>query len=327
MAHFHLSMQHVKLPMHRSSCPLCGNGADQEGWLMGIPGLNLSRITAVALANGTLLEAALSYCPTCDFGYFHPAPSRQFLDAFYGAGGGVDDSVPDATRLKTLQAPNFQTESIQILSMMQLSGIDLASKRSGRALEVGPGYACYAQLFQMFGMEYWANEMGQGSAAFLTRNFGARIVAGALDEIPDSLDASFELIFSKDSFEHHPDPLASIRRCCRLLRPGGHLVITVPNLHSKSLQTQSVTHPYFAFPPHLNYFTRKSFERVLGSEGMQSIEIRTFSFQSEIHYCMELGIKLGLYKPESEYLDQLSATDGHERLFVVAAKGPSGAVA
>ena len=320
MAHFHLAMQHVRIAGHASTCPLCGESARQEGWLKGIPGLNLSRITAIAVSGGTMLEAALSYCPDCDFGYFHPTPSRQFLDEFYRAGGGVDDSVPDATRMRTLESPNFQGETFQILSLMQLSGVNFAARPGARALEVGPGYACYAQLFQMLGLEYWANEMGQGSSAFLARQFGARVVPGPLEEIPASLDASFDLVFSKDSFEHHPDPLASIRRCSRLLRPGGHLVVTVPNLHSKSLQALSVTHPYFAFPPHLNYFSRKSFERTLAAEGLRDLSIRTFTFPAEIHYGMEAGIKLGLFKPEGEYLDQLSATDGHERLLVVAAK-------
>jgi SAM-dependent methyltransferase len=173
------------------------------------------------VAGGKLLESRLSYCPGCDFGYFHPTPSRQFLKDFYRAGGGVDDGVPDASRLRTLDGANFQAESIQVLSMMQLADIDLASKRGGCALEIGPGYACYARIFQTLGMQYWANEPGKGSAAFLARNFGACILDTDLEQISSESDCSFDLIFSKDSFEHHPDPLASLARCCRLLRPGG----------------------------------------------------------------------------------------------------------
>ena len=277
----------------------------------------------MAVAGGSLLESKLSYCPGCDFGYFHPTPSRSFLAEFYRGGGGVDDTIPEASRLRSLDGASFQAESIQVISMMQLSGIDLSAKNGGRVLEIGPGYACYARIFQTFGMEYWANEPGQGSAGFLARNFGASILETDLEQIPPDFDATFDLVFSKDSFEHHPDPLASVRRCCRLLRPGGHLVITVPNLHSRSFKAQSVMHPYFAFPPHLNYFSRRSLERILSSEGLQDIASQTFSFPIEIHYCMELGIKLGSCKPEGEYLDELSASDGHERLFVVARRPPS----
>jgi len=68
MAHFQLAMQQVRLSDHCSLCPLCGDDSVQEGWLMGVPGLNASRITTMAGAGGSLLEARLPCCPGCDFG-------------------------------------------------------------------------------------------------------------------------------------------------------------------------------------------------------------------------------------------------------------------
>jgi ubiquinone/menaquinone biosynthesis C-methylase UbiE len=41
-------------------------------------------------------------------------------------------------------------------------------------------------------------------------------------------DASFDAILCTEVFEHIPDPLAALREFARLLKPGGHLILTAP---------------------------------------------------------------------------------------------------
>jgi ubiquinone/menaquinone biosynthesis C-methylase UbiE len=41
-------------------------------------------------------------------------------------------------------------------------------------------------------------------------------------------DGSFDAVLCTEVFEHLPDPLAALREFTRLLRPGGHLVLTAP---------------------------------------------------------------------------------------------------
>lgn len=320
MAYFHISMQHIRLPGHRSVCPLCHDEPAQEGWVMGIPGLNLSKINSVAFNSKEYVEAYLSYCPMCDFGYFFPTPSEEFLREFYLEGGGAGAGPSDQDRLIELNKYSFTENINQIVSYMRLGGVDFSSSTTKRILEIGPGFSPCAQAFCDFGMEYWASEIGAESCEFLKRNFGQNVISGPLNEIPPHLDGYFDLIFSKDSFEHHPNPLASVDTCRRLLRSGGHLAITVPNLHSMSLKKTSIMHPYFAFPPHLNYFTKNAFNKIFSQLGMSVTFINNFSFEGENYYCGEAGIKLGFNAPDAKLLDELHDSDGLERLFVVARK-------
>ncbi|HUR21913.1 MAG TPA: class I SAM-dependent methyltransferase [Vicinamibacterales bacterium] len=50
--------------------------------------------------------------------------------------------------------------------------------------------------------------------------------AQALDGVPD---AAYDFVHSSHCLEHLPDPGAALARWCRVVKPGGYLVITVPD--------------------------------------------------------------------------------------------------
>jgi 2-polyprenyl-6-hydroxyphenyl methylase/3-demethylubiquinone-9 3-methyltransferase len=43
-------------------------------------------------------------------------------------------------------------------------------------------------------------------------------------------DASFDSVISSECIEHTPDPVAAVAEMLRVLKPGGHLFLTTPNL-------------------------------------------------------------------------------------------------
>jgi SAM-dependent methyltransferase len=76
-------------------------------------------------------------------------------------------------------------------------------------------------------------------------------------------DASFDVVLCTEVLEHVPDPLAAMREMCRLLKPGGHLILTVPFC--------SLTH--FA-PFHFSTgFSTYWFERHLSELGFNIVEV------------------------------------------------------
>jgi SAM-dependent methyltransferase len=313
-------MKPFKHAEHRSQCPMCGDSHSQTGWAFGATNLNLTIMRAAAIVNDALLEAAFSYCPTCDFGYFFPRPPQALLDEFYAHGGGRGALLSDDIELSSLQSDFAKSEVATVTALMQDCGVDLRSFKSRRVLEVGPGLSSFIPAFLELGMEYWGNEIGIETSAFLERVFRVGLIRQTLENIPVDLDGTFHLVFSKDSLEHHPNPLLSLSRMEKLLTPGGWLVVLVPNLNSRAFKEGSVTHPYYAFPPHLNYFSKDTFARHLAGLGMENVDVRTFSFSSEVFYCMELSIKLGLLKPDGDCLRRMTEMGEHERLLVVAKK-------
>ena len=73
--------------------------------------------------------------------------------------------------------------------------------------------------------------------------------------IPEA-DESFDAVMCVEVLEHVPDPLAAMRKLARLVRPGGHLIVTAPFC--------SLTHmaPYHFTTGFSRYFYREHLARL-----------------------------------------------------------------
>lgn len=77
-------------------------------------------------------------------------------------------------------------------------------------------------------------------------------------------DASFDAIMCVEVFEHLPEPIKAIREFARLLKPGGHLIITAPFC--------SLTHysPYHFYTGFNRYF----YETHLKANGFEIVDLQ-----------------------------------------------------
>jgi 2-polyprenyl-3-methyl-5-hydroxy-6-metoxy-1,4-benzoquinol methylase len=71
----------------------------------------------------------------------------------------------------------------------------------------------------------------------------------------------FDTIVSIETIEHLPDPEGFVERLVGLLRPGGHLVGSVP-----------ITPSVDANPHHLHDFTDRSFRCLVGRHGLEVLD-------------------------------------------------------
>jgi 2-polyprenyl-3-methyl-5-hydroxy-6-metoxy-1,4-benzoquinol methylase len=92
--------------------------------------------------------------------------------------------------------------------------------------------------------------------------------------LPLSLpDASFDVILSTEVIEHLENPRATLREFFRLLRPGGHAVITTPNQESLRSLLSIVLAGHFvsfldgSYPAHITALLRKDFTRICSEVG------------------------------------------------------------
>lgn len=132
----------------------------------------------------------------------------------------------------------------------------------GRVLENGCGIGLYAARLSAFsgeviGLEYEFERAQQA------RERLAHILNAAGEALPFP-EASFDLILSHEVLEHVQDDLQAVREMVRILRPGGRVVIFVPN-RGYPFETHGFYwrgRYYFGNIPLINYLPRSLRDRL-----------------------------------------------------------------
>ena len=107
--------------------------------------------------------------------------------------------------------------------MLRQTVADRASRHfKGRLIDIGCGTKRYAPVLAGIVTEH----VGVDHAASPVGSAGPDIIASAY-EIPVP-DGSFDSALMTEVLEHLEDPVAALRECRRVLRPGGRVLITVP---------------------------------------------------------------------------------------------------
>jgi SAM-dependent methyltransferase len=141
----------------------------------------------------------------------------------------------------------------------------------GSVLEIGsaPGVyvARFARLFgyEPFGLEYTVDGVAQNRAYFAARGHDPDNVIHA-DLFDDAaiapLEARFDAVISFGFIEHFEDPAEAIERHIRLCKPGGLLVLTVPNMRRFNWLTMRLLEPHIEPHHNLSVMSPKALERL-----------------------------------------------------------------
>ena len=138
-----------------------------------------------------------------------------------------------------------------------------------RILDVGCGAGLFFDVLQQFG-----HVEGIESDPESVRRSGrwrSRITKGELDETfrPDK---PFDLVLLLDVLEHVPHPDQLVRRAADTLRPGGHVLVTVPAFRWLWTNHDDLNH-------HLRRYTAGQLRGLLTEAGLENVST-SYVFQS-----------------------------------------------
>ncbi|AXT52002.1 class I SAM-dependent methyltransferase [Aquimarina sp. BL5] len=91
---------------------------------------------------------------------------------------------------------------------------------------------------------------------------------------------SFDIITMWHVLEHVPDLSAQIKELKRLLKPGGHLIIAVPNFKSYDALYYKSFWAAYDVPRHLWHFSKNSMKTLFEKEGMMLEKTKPLLFDS-----------------------------------------------
>lgn len=95
-----------------------------------------------------------------------------------------------------------------------------------------------------------------------------RAIESDCDPIPLD-DDSGDLVICTEVLEHVPDPRAFLRELIRVTRPGGQLLVTVPDSRSEQLVAATAPPQYFQEPNHIRVFEAGEFRRLVEEAGLE----------------------------------------------------------
>ncbi len=206
-------------------------------------------------------------CAECGLGRVHPLPDLERIAQFY------PPSYYGVTGAKFV--PLVET-LVRLVGARHVRTLSRGLKPGARVLDVGCGRGVLLSGLARRGFEAHGFEMSASAAAGVDPRAVVRVGKNLRDaEYPAEY---FDQVIIWHVLEHLPDPRETLQEIRRVLKPGGRIVVSVPNY--SSLQARcSGAHWFHLDPPrHLFHFPVEGLRQLLVSTG--------FDIEREHHFSL-----------------------------------------
>jgi 2-polyprenyl-3-methyl-5-hydroxy-6-metoxy-1,4-benzoquinol methylase len=139
----------------------------------------------------------------------------------------------------------------------------------GRLLDVGPNIGTCLALAREQGWDVCGIEINAQAADYCRRQRQLHVISGTLDTHAFPRN-SFDVVLMGDVIEHLSDPRRTLGQVQQVLRPGGVVIISTPNIGGwagRMLQIKPEEHLY--------YFAPKTMAALLTQVGLEVVRIRS----------------------------------------------------
>lgn len=179
-----------------------------------------------------------------------------------GLDGSYYEKLGTITKDGKLAPSGHISELMDCLEEMNATLISVPEDTT--ALEVGCGTSPYVPLLQGLGYSYTAIEPSSWAAKWIADTYKCSVIADTLDGAFSKLaDTKFDLVLAAHSLEHMKDAPESLILMHNLLKPGGRLLIVVPD-------DEDLTNP-----DHLWFFNQNSLRTLLYLVGFKRVRMTT----------------------------------------------------
>jgi SAM-dependent methyltransferase len=213
-------------------------------------------------------------CGRCGMVYVSPRLDTHaliFKGADVAADAGVSlDEVQGSWEWPILRTKEAERQALDRNSNIALDRLERWVRPPGRLLDFGCGGGFFLGAAQARGWETIGLEPLPGHAVYARATFNVPVV---MDTLRDDTFApeSFDAITAFQVFEHLPQPREDLAQLAHSLRPGGALLIEVPNIDTWTVRLLGARHRHFV-QDHLNFFSARTLGRLMAGAGLDVAE-------------------------------------------------------
>lgn len=218
-------------------------------------------------------------CRHCGLGWTLPRPEEEDLPEYYPPSYlGDTQKIIDEYESGSLEGTSswrMEEEKVRLVSKFASGGSILdVGCAEGKFLWALPGEA-----WEKTGVEF------EESVVELVKERipDLKLFQGPLEKA-ELDDAAFDVVTFWHVLEHVTDPISTLERVARLLKKGGYLIVSCPNL--ESFQAHWFRHHWYAFsdvPRHLYHFSPQSLNLMLERSGYSPVDNIFFSKKVNFH--------------------------------------------
>jgi 2-polyprenyl-3-methyl-5-hydroxy-6-metoxy-1,4-benzoquinol methylase len=144
----------------------------------------------------------------------------------------------------------------------------------GRMYEFGAATGLFLAAARLDGWQVAGNELSAFAAEYARRTHALSITTGPAEEV-DAPAGSYDAVVLWETIEHVRSPRRVLEQAARLLRPGGVLGLSTPNIDSGAFRALGSRWWIVAPKEHIYYFGPSTLGRALDATGFQVRLVRT----------------------------------------------------
>lgn len=196
-------------------------------------------------------------CPECGLALTQPVPAA--LGRYYPAGyhGGTGQR----------RFPALVEAWQRALYGRRARTVERWTGGPGRVLDIGCGPGWLLRAFQARGWQVHGTERSDDAARHAREVLRLDVQTGPLSPLPWP-DGHFDAVVLWHVLEHLPDPAPALAEASRVLRPGGVLLVGVPNFGSIEARLGRGRWFHLDAPRHLAHFTPAILRGCLDQAGL-----------------------------------------------------------
>jgi SAM-dependent methyltransferase len=201
-------------------------------------------------------------CRRCSLALTDPAPSEAELDRYY----------PQGYHSTTRRYRGGMDRVLSLVHRSRIRSIERLLGGTGSVLDIGCGPGVLINQMRSRGWRVRGTERSPSAAQQARDVFHLDVSAVDVDQLV-AAGATFDAVVLWHVAEHLHAPGKTVRGIAHLLRPGGVLLIAVPNFGSPEARIGRAGWFHLDVPRHLVHFTPSTLGAILDAAGFRPVKV------------------------------------------------------